>query len=138
MTDPVKLDDIKDFDAWSCQGDEDKVSYGNYNVWSSEGGAIRGTIWLNNCQNSPKTRLIYIKISLKVDFYQEISGSGPHRIFFQKGAITLFALRARILKNTDYFRGGPGGSQIFSRANLLNTDLLPPPPGPLEKACIRA
>ena len=52
--------------------------------WISEGGAREGgTIWLNNCQNTLKTRL---KITLKVDFYiknknNKKSDSGPHRIF---------------------------------------------------------
>ena len=60
--------------------------------WSSQGG-VRGwgTIWLNNCQNSLKTRLNYIKITLKVDFYK------------RNLALTLI----------EFFRGGHSGPGLF-------------------------
>ena len=51
---------------------------------------------------------MYMKITLKVDFHQKKSGSGPYNTFTE-------------------------GDQ--RHASLSNTDFLPPP---LEKSCIRA
>ena len=50
--------------------------------WSSQGGP---NMLLNNCQNSLKTHLRYIKITLKVNFLETKSGSGPYRFFFRWG-----------------------------------------------------
>ena len=92
-------------------------------------GALRewpggATIWLIHCQNSLKTRLKYIKITLKFDFYTK-SGSGPHRIF-SEGARKL--TKTQIISEGG--QEGPGGA-----TNLPGTDILPPT---LEKTCIRA
>ena len=67
-------------------------------------GALRegpggATIWLNNGQNSLKTRLKYIKISLK-------SGSGPHRIFF-RGGPRKFLRFAREFSKTQHWSFAP-------------------------------
>ena len=64
--------------------------------WSSKEGARGATIRLNNYLNSLKTRLKYIKITLKVNLYKKKSGFGPHRIF-SEGDRTIFrALHAQI------------------------------------------
>ena len=96
-------------------------------------GALRegpgwATFWLNNCQNSLKTRLKYIQISLKVDFYEKkYIWPWPSKNLFRRGARRFFALRARIHKNTDYFR-------LFL-AQIYQTLIFWPTP---EKSCIRA
>ena len=80
---------------------------------SSEGGASPGgggTNWLNNCQHSLKTRLKYIKTTLKVDLTKKNLALAL-REFFQRRP-----------QNT-----GGGVATKFS-ANLPNTDFFCPTP----------
>ena len=63
-----------------------------------------GTIWRNNCQNSLKTRLKYIKIALKVDFYEKNLALALIE-FFQRGARKFFALCKFTKKQRIFQRG---------------------------------
>ena len=74
-------------------------------------GQGKATIGINNCQNSLYTRLKYIRITLKVDFYKTKSGSGPHRVFFSERGQKMFCASRAKSQKKDYFRGG--GGKIF-------------------------
>ena len=72
-----------------------------------------------------------------------MSGSGPHGFFFRGGGGRNFiAIRSRIHKNTDYFRGWPGvGHKMFRALCVLSQSLIvstPLPLPPVEKSCICA
>ena len=71
-------------------------------------GPEGGTIWLYNCQNSLKTRLKYIKITLQVDSYK----------------------KNLALAQKNFFRGGSGGPENFRKfiKRRFFLSILPPPP----------
>ena len=61
---------------------------------SSEGGA---TIWVNDCQNSLKTNLKYIKITLKIYFLRK---SGTRSLRIHKN--TVISEGAKIFQNRSF------------------------------------
>ena len=71
----------------------------------------------------PKTRLKYIKITLKVDFYQ--TNLALALIEFFQGGQKIFMRFALGLKNSQIIsKGGQGGGHTNFRANLPNTNFL--------------
>ena len=69
-------------------------------LWSSEGGARGGPLFSYIIKNSLKTRLKYIKITLK-DYHNK-SGTVPHSVF-SEGGQNFFCALARVFNKSPYF-----------------------------------